>query len=409
MAIDTIGANALASNSVTTAKIANDAVTGAKIPADAVVAADIADGSITTAKLADNSVTSAKSLNLGRRNLVINGAMQIWQRGTSIDTISNNDYLCDRWKIQHGGTDGNVDIDRTTDVPDGKGFAFSQKVSMDASESSLDAGDSIRVVQRMEGQNLQSLKKGTSSAESITISFYVKSSVAATYTVNIRDEDNDRDNAKTYTINSANTWEFKSITFAGDTTGALGNDNGRSFDLNFWIDAGTNFTSGTFYNGTWAAGDNTRKVHSTTGWLQSSTPTWFITGVQMETGTTATDFEHLSFAEELALCQRYFCQSYNYGVYAGANSSTTPLRKLANGYNYDSIAQFQFPVEMRAGPTIKLYNPFNGTVNSFRGDSGNYAGAGAHAAGTRGVGIYRNASVIATVFTSIHATADAEL
>jgi len=283
----------------------------------------------------------------GNRNLVINGAMQIWQRGTSIDTISNNGFLCDRWKIQHGGTDGNVDIDRTTDVPDGKGFGFSQKVSMDASESSLDAADSIRVVQRMEGQNLQSLKKGTSSAESVTISFYVKSSVAATYTVNIRDEDNDRDNAKTYTINSVNTWEFKSITFAGDTTGALDNDNSRSFDLNFWIDAGTNFTSGTFYNGTWAAGDNTKKVSATTGWLQSSSPTWFITGVQMELGEQATAFEHRSFADDLALCQRYFYKILGTGDSFSPLSGGGVLRSTTQG-----DVPTTFPVAMRTAPTF---------------------------------------------------------
>ena len=302
--------------------------------------------------------------NLGRRNLVINGAMQIWQRGTSIDTIASNGFLCDRWRIPHSGTDGNVDIDRTTDVPDGKGFGFSQKVSMDASESSLDAGDQIRIVQRIEGQNLQSLKKGTSSAESITISFYVKSSVAAAYTVNIRDEDNDRDNAKTYTINSANTWEFKSITFPGDTTGALDNDNGRSFDLNFWIDAGTNFTSGTFYNGTWAAGDNTKKVSATTGWLQSSSPTWFITGVQMETGTTATDFEHRSFFEELQLCKRYF---QNIGQ-DGTNFA---------GFNYNGLPMFtcHWPVEMRATPTASVQGTGSAYSSTNATGQTNYTGS----------------------------------
>ena len=106
---------------------------------------------------------------LSHRNLITNGAMQIWQRGTTIDTISNGSYLCDRWRIGHNGTDGNVDIDRSTDVPTGKGFGYSQKISMDASESSLDASDVVRLHQRFEGQNLQSLKKGTSSAEPLTI------------------------------------------------------------------------------------------------------------------------------------------------------------------------------------------------------------------------------------------------
>ena len=303
---------------------------------------------------------SADAGGITGRNLVINGAMQIWQRGTSIDTISNNDYLCDRWKIQHSGTDGNVDIDRTTDVPTGKGFGFSQKVSMDASESSLDAADSIRVVQRMEGQNLQSLKKGTSSAEPVTISFYVKSSVAATYTLNIRDETNDRDNAKTYTIDSVNTWEFKSVTFTGDTTGALANDNSRSFDLTFWIDAGTNFTSGTFYNGTWAAGDNTKKVSATTGWLVSTSPTWFITGVQMELGEQATPFEHRSFADDLAACERYY-------------QIAAPLAGSGNSTNFKTSVSFK--TAMRAQPTLSFTdNDFDVTD----GHASNYASTDAN-------------------------------
>ena len=283
---------------------------------------------------------------LSNRNLIINGAMQVWQRGTSTDTISNGGYLCDRWRINHSGTDGNVDVDRSTDVPAGKGFGFSQKISMDASESSLDAGDQIRVIQRIEGQNLQSLKKGTSSAESVTISFYVKSSVAATYTVNIRDEDNDRDNSKTYTVDSANTWEFKSITFTGDTTGALDNDNGRSFDLNFWIDAGTSFTSGTIYNGTWAAGDNTKKVSATTGWLESTSPEWYITGVQMELGEQATPFEHRSFGDELIKCQRYYSQ------YDSTNGGW-----VGSGFFYNTTAvevTIRLPQRMRAAPTVSI-------------------------------------------------------
>jgi hypothetical protein len=284
---------------------------------------------------------------LSNRNLVINGAMQVWQRGTSTDTISNGGYLCDRWRINHSGTDGNVDVDRSTDVPAGKGFGFSQKISMDASESSLDSGDQIRVIQRIEGQNLQSLKKGTSSAESVTISFYVKSSVAATYTVNIRDEDNDRDNSKTYTIDSANTWEFKSITFTGDTTGALDNDNGRSFDLNFWIDAGTGFTSGTFYNGTWAAGDNTKKVSATTGWLESTSPEWYITGVQMEVGEQATPFEHRSFGDELARCQRYY-----YRIASGQYAFFAMGKVLGQ----IPVAPIVFPTAMRSTPSMTSSN-----------------------------------------------------
>ena len=159
------------------------------------------------------------------RNLVTNGAMQIWQRGTTIDSISNGSYLCDRLRVSHSGLDGNVDVDRSTDVPSGYGFGFSQKISVDASESSLDAADNLRMSQRMEGQNVQSLKKGTSNAEPVTVSFWVKSSVAsANYQVGLRDDDNDRDNAKSYTISSGkNAMSAGPITLGGSVVVTIPN------------------------------------------------------------------------------------------------------------------------------------------------------------------------------------------
>ena len=295
------------------------------------------------------------------RNLVTNGAMQIWQRGTTIDTISNGSHLCDRWRIAHSGTDGNVDVDRSTDVPTGKGFGFSQKISMDASESSLDAADVVRMHQRFEGQNLQSLKKGTSSAEPITISFYVKSSVASSnYSLVLRDEDNDRNNALSYTVSSANTWEFQSLTFPGDTTGALDNDTARSFDIDFILDGGTNRTSGTYFNGTWAAGDTSKTLNATTGWLVSTSPTWFITGVQMQIGEQATPFEHRTFADDLIACERYY-------------QIAAPLAGSGNSTNFKTSVSFK--TAMRAQPTLSFTdNDFDVTD----GHASNYASTDAN-------------------------------
>jgi len=269
---------------------------------------------------------------LSNRNLIINGAMQVWQRGTTIDTITNGAYLCDRWKVIHAGTDGNVDVDRSTDVPSGQGFGYSQKISMDASETSLDADDQVQLQQRIEGQNLQQLAKGTSSAKSVTLSFWVKSSVASTYTVLLKDHDNSRINGKTYVISAANTWEHKTLTFTGDTTGALDNDNDRSLDVHFYLDAGSTYTGGTFVT-SWAADANNTRVSDTTGWLESTSPEWYITGVQLEVGEQATPFQHRSFADELARCQRYYTiinsnltgDSNDYPVYPSARWSSTQM------------------------------------------------------------------------------------
>ena len=272
---------------------------------------------------------------LSNRNLIINGAMQVAQRGTSFTSIAHNGYSLDRYIMQLSGLDGNVDVEQSTTVPEG--FASSMKVSVDASNTTLDASDYLAVQTRLEGQDLQHLKKGTSNAESITFSFWVRSSVASTYTLQLKDNDNTRQIAATYTINSADTWEYKTITFAGDTTGAFDNDNALSLQVIFWIDAGTTFTSGTL-DTSWATQTNANRVDDTTGWLISSTPTFYITGVQLEVGEQATPFEHRSFGDELRRCQRYYLIS---GASAGLSQSTTAVD-----------FSIPFPQEMRADPTL---------------------------------------------------------
>jgi len=278
---------------------------------------------------------------LSHRRLTYNGAMNVWQRGTSADTAASGDYMCDRWRIQHNGTDGNVDWDQeTSSTPDG--FAYALKVSMDASETSLDAGDYVYITQRFEGQDLQHLEKGTANAKKVTLSFWVKSSVASTYTASLTDDDNTRIIGKSYTISTANTWEKKVIVFDGDTSGALDNDANRSLDVDFWIDAGTTFTSGTFST-VWASEVNADRVYDTTGWLESSTPTFYITGVQLEVGDTATPFEHRSYGDELARCQRYFySRRFDSRGYNG------------HGGNMTYYMDMSWPTTMRAAPSATL-------------------------------------------------------
>jgi hypothetical protein len=300
-------------------------------------------------------------------NIVINGDMAVWQRGTTIDTITSGEYFCDRWRLAHAGTDGNVDVDRSTDVPSGQGFAYSQKISMDASETSLDAADYVNLQTRFEGQNLQHLLKGTSSAKSFTVSFWVKSSVAETYTVNIYDNDNSRHISASYVINAADTWEKKTITFAGDTSGVLDNDNNRSLDLGFWLDAGTSWTSGTFAT-SWESYTQSNRVEGTTGWLESTSPEFYITGVKLEVGTTATDFQHESYGDNLAKCRRYFETNYPEGKYPSDVIGNT----TGAGLTYRSTASgafnnWPFKVRMRDNPALTAYNGLDGGTGDWRG------------------------------------------
>jgi len=295
----------------------------------------------------------------GRKNIVYNGAMTVWQRGTSADTATSDDYMCDRWQVVHNTLDGNVDWDQeTASTPDGFGYAL--KISTDASETSLDAADYLFIRQRFEGQDLQQLQKGTSGAKSLTLSFWVKSSVASTYTVGFYDNDNTRSISNSYAISSADTWEFKTVTFEGDTTGALDNDNGDSLRLEFWIDAGSDFTSGTFSTA-WQANDNTERVYDTTGWLESASPEFYITGVQLEVGSVATPFEHRSYGEELALCQRYYQKS---GHQTPQQNSNYVFRGVQISVVSGQDPQFThyFTHQMRAGPTVVLYSIASGAT-----------------------------------------------
>ena len=341
----------------------------------------------------------------GRRNIAYNGAMNIWQRGTTADTATSDDYMCDRWQIGHSGLDGNVDWDQeTSSTPDGFGYAL--KISTDASESSLDAGDYLRFRQKFEGQDLQSLKKGTSGAESLTLSFWVKSSVASTYTAELFDEDNTRTIGKSYTVDTADTWEFKTITFAGDTTGALGNDNGSSLILTFWIDAGSDYTSGTFSTA-WQANDNTERVYDTTGWLESTTPEFYITGVQLEVGTVATPFEHRSYGEELALCQRYYEKSYNQSVSPGTVTDVGSLFTAANGVGSAEWA-VRFAVTKRASVTATAYNPATGTAGQSR-DASSASNKTANIYNLSETGIRISSAFGANSVGNVHFVVDAEL
>jgi|9_EtaG_2_1085328.scaffolds.fasta_scaffold20451_3 hypothetical protein len=350
---------------------------------------------------------------LSNRNLIINGASQIWQRGTSVDTISTGGILCDRWRIGHSGTDGNVDVDQDTSVPTGKGFGFSQKISMDASESSLDAGDQVNVTQKIEAQNLQHLEFGTSSAKSLVLSFYVKSSVAATYTVEWLTRDGtQRMIGRTYTINSANTWEYKTLTIPGDPSATINNDNGIGLEIRWWMDAGSTYTGGTFATD-WENKTNANRVNATTGWLVSTSPTWHITGVQLEIGEQATPFEHRSFGDELAACKRYFEKSFDVGTTPGVSdyNSTENWTVNADGSG-NAVISPSFKVEKRAAPTMVAYQATGAT------GSWNYFRDGA--TGTGGVTFDRIGTNTTRCYTAIganwasgsifgHWTADAEL
>ena len=279
---------------------------------------------------------------LSNRNLIINGAMQVAQRGTSVTGVTSSGYrTCDRFVVSML-TLGTWTISQSTDAPEG--FANSLKLDCTTADASPAAGDYLFIDQRIEGQNLQMLKKGTSNALPLTLSFWVKSSKTGDFQVNLNDIDNTRIISSVVTINATSTWEQKTITFDGDTTGTLGNDNDTSLRVEMWFDAGSNWTSGATATA-WESLVSADRAAGTTLALGNSTSNeLYLTGVQLEVGDTATPFEHRSYGDELARCQRYY-QTYDDNNSHMFLFNTTDA---ASGSYYQSRLH---PVVMRAAPT----------------------------------------------------------
>jgi len=295
---------------------------------------------IDTTNMIEDVPQSKLDNNINFRNIIINGDMSQSQRSTSVSSITGSGYnTVDRWHIVLSGL-GTWTQSQSTDVPTGQGFATSFKMDCTTADASPGSGDFLFLNQKVEGQNVQYLKKGTSSAESTTLSFWVKSNKTGTYICELDDNDNTRNINKSYTINSANTWEKKTITYAGDTTGAFGNDNGNSLQVIWWLGAGSTYSSGTL-NNAWESTTNSNRAVGQVNLADNTANEWYITGVQLEAGTTASDFEFLPHDVNLQRCQRY------YNKYIGASGSNT-----GSSYNGSTGTFFvYFPTAMRATPT----------------------------------------------------------
>ena len=289
------------------------------------------------------------------RNIIINGDMSIAQRATSATGLGNGDtgyHTVDRFEFFEGGSPtGEFTQSQSTDVPTGQGFAKSLKMDCTTADSSLGASDEILFRQKIEGQNLQYLKKGTSSAESLTVSFWVKSSKTGTYICELYEFDNTRQISKSYTISSADTWEKKTLTFAGDTTGALDNDNAASLQLGFWLGAGSDFTSGTLSTD-WSSVTTANRAVGQVNLTDSTSNEWYITGIQLEAGTSASDFEFLPVDANLLRCQRYFQKIEK-------ESSNTVLTVLQAYGSETAIGCLPAITKFRALPSLSTTGTFN--------------------------------------------------
>lgn len=286
------------------------------------------------------------------RNLIINGNMAIHQRSASVTGITTSSFnTADRWVVDltsHGTWTQTVEL---SDAPTGTGLRKSLKMLCTTANASPSAGNNIKIRQTIEAQNCNILKIGSSSAESITISFWVKSNVTGTYIVEVENQTvgSTRIICGSYTINTIGVWEKKSITFSGDTVGTVNNDNGVGLLLAFYLGAGSNFTSGTLQT-TWGTTVNANRAVGQTN-VASATNNYFqITGIQMETGTVATPYEILPYEFQLIRCQRYYTKlssvsGTNVAFGSGVVSGSTV-----------ALIYIKYPIRMRGTPGLSQSN-----------------------------------------------------
>ena len=308
--------------------------------------------------------TASEEGSLANRNYFYNGDMQIYQRGSTAVASDSIARTLDRWRM-YNYSDGAVTVTQDTNAPSATAFTKSLKIDVTTADSSIGADEVAFIQQRFEGQDLQNFLKGTSSAKKATLQFWVSSPKTGTHIVEWYDTDNSRQISKTYTISSANTWEFKTITFDADTTGTWNNDNLQSLEITWWLCAGTNFTSGTL-NTTWGSVTAANRAVGQVNTFDNTSNNFYLTGVQLELGEVATPFKHETYIDSLARCQRYFQISGDartYGIVANQHTTTAC---------YSNLRWWQL---MRAAPTVTIgatsaYNVYNATENVTISDIG---------------------------------------
>ena len=289
------------------------------------------------------------------RNRIINGDMVIDQRnnGASVTANGNAVFPVDRWKIEDA-TDGVFTGQQVSDAP--VGASYSLKVTITTADASLGATQYASCYQLIEGYNTADLAWGTANARTVTLSFWVKSSLTGTFGGSVTNSGWGSTYPFTYTISAANTWEYKTVTIAGSTSGTWLTTNGQGIGLFFGLGVGADY-SGTA--GAWTTGV---KISATgaTSVIGTNSATWQITGVQLERNSTATPFEWLPISTELALCKRYYEKSYDYSVVPA--TTTNVGRWNAGGTatgqttGYVSGGHVVFQVEKRAIPTVTSYD-----------------------------------------------------
>jgi len=361
-----------------------------------------------TVDLSNTTVTLPDSSYLANRNMVINGAMQVSQRGTSEASLAYTSYgyykAPDRFRASIEV--GTWTVSQSSEAPEG--FANSYKFDCTALDASPTAAYATQLVCRIEAQDLQNLKYGTSNAETVTLSFWVRSAKTGTYIVELQHGETSISNSIAYTISVADTWEKKELSFSGYVTTAINDDNGTGLYVNFWLVAGSDYTSGTLASNTWQS-TAANKAVGQVNLADSTSNDWHITGVQMEVGSVATPFEHKTFGQELAACQRYYEKSYNQGTdpATATTSGAWMWRHTDAGAGINTVT---FQTTKRTTPTVVSYGRASGTSGKITNMSGGASDVATNAMNTGTGSVCWNwTSTGSETYVEAHWTADAEL
>ena len=353
------------------------------------------------AGLQTNITAGDTAARAGRKNLIINGGMQVAQRGTSDTSFTAGYKTCDRWRIgnnQGYSNNSQPTVTQSTDAP--AGFGHSMRLVIGTDAGAAGSTSAAEVSQFFEGQDLQHLEYGTATAKTLTASLWVKSSLTGIFSARIGLPDNSRSHANSFTINTANTWEKKTLTFAGDTTTAIANTNTSVMYFAIHHGYGSGYvTSNTtsWQSGTYMGPSGNTNLGDTAG------ASFQFTGVQLEVGS-GTDFEHRSYGEELQLCKRYWRRDvYRTGILPWAGSA-------------GGTSQVTWPLnpEMRGSPTISTnatpsYSNILGTAGPVGQTGTSTSDAVSRGATANGVYISNNASGSTLYAVTADLTADAEL
>ena len=360
-----------------------------------------------------DGTASAKIIDVGggplsNRNLIINGAMNVAQRSPNVavnipggKTVTDVDRFGQWTKV----ADANwKSAQQVYDAP--ADFQFSRKITSLAANT-IEAGTYHTVRYAVEGYDAAQLNCGLSSAKTVTLSFYVKSSLTGTFGLNFTNGANNRSYPTTYTISNPNDWERKTITVTLDTSGTWLKTNGVGLEINWHLAIGSSYSTSTLNQ--WQ--DHWRFPSSATDILATNGATWQLTGVQLEVGNIATSFEHRSFADEHTRCQRYYEKSYPYTVVPGAASYFSSCYTMRDGTASSVVRYYpvNYKVTKRASPDITLYNPSSGGTASCRLDSGSYSAAPSSPESTRMMVYSDTGSPPSHYGIFFHYTLDAEM